>query len=110
MPEKIYIDGLFVKAPNDKAPEWVIAKCSIHADKMIDFLKHYTNAKGYINFDIKKGKSGFYAELNTWQPQEKVMKENEDITLEQNNSMLSQDGLLIDMPEDYEEITTNIPF
>lgn len=105
MNDKIYIDGLFVNKPNENAPHFVIAKCSINADKLIDFIKRYANSKGYINFDIKSGQKGYYAELNTWTPK----------TVEEHKEAVMNEGEEIDInnfqPEDEDEIEVNeIPF
>jgi hypothetical protein len=62
--------GLVVKKPHDKAPEWVIGSLSFKVDEFIPFLKEHAN-NGWLNLDIKDGKKGYYAEINTWKPENK---------------------------------------
>jgi hypothetical protein len=66
--EKIFADGFMFKPKRDDAPEWVLGRLSIKVEDAVAFLK--ANAKGgWVNIDIKKGKSGKeYCELDTWQP------------------------------------------
>ena len=65
--EKIFVDGMRFEKPNEKAPEWVKGKISIKADKLIEFIEKHKSAKGWLNIDLKKAKSGaLYLELNTW--------------------------------------------
>lgn len=67
--EKIFIEGLIVKKPHDKAPDFVKASISIKCGELVEFMKSHQN-NGWINADIKESKGGkFYAELNTWKPQ-----------------------------------------
>ena len=68
MAEKKFVDGLFVSR-RDNAPEFVVASLSFNTEKIIEWLKQNTNAKGFCNVDIQKSASGsLYATLNDWQP------------------------------------------
>jgi hypothetical protein len=71
--DKIFADGFIVKR-RENAPDFVVANVSIKVDEFGKFVK--ANAKdGWINLDVKTAQSGkMYAELNTWQPDEKVQK------------------------------------
>ena len=66
--EKVFADGfLFKTKEND--PEWVIGHLSLKADEAIAFIKANTKPSGWLNLDIKVGKSGKeYVELDTWEP------------------------------------------
>lgn len=80
--KKEFVDGLFVKNPREGAPEFIKGSLSFNVNKFIAYLHSKANASGYINLDLKESKDGkLYAELNTWQPKEKEMKEGEDINI-----------------------------
>lgn len=65
MTDKIFADGVKVTARQTQYGE--IIKFGIKADKFIDFLAKYTNDRGYVNLDLKKGQKGkYYLELNTY--------------------------------------------
>ena len=65
MTEKIFADGVKIDAKQTQYGE--IIKLGIKADKSIDFLAKYTNDRGYVNLDLKKGQKGnYYLELNTY--------------------------------------------
>ena len=83
--ETKFIDGLFIKSPHEKSPEFVKFKCSVLTDKFIKFLNENTNAKGFVNFDVleSKGKT-LYAKLDSWQPEKKVEQKPEQIEEEVN--------------------------
>ena len=70
--EKNFVDGLLVKLPDDKAPDFVKLKLSLKLD---DFKAGVgANEKAdpsleWINIEIKEGRSGkWYAERNMWKP------------------------------------------
>ena len=64
--EKVFVDGMIVKKPADKAPDFVICGLSFKTQEMIQFLTENDN-NGWVNAQIKSGKSGkYYAELDTW--------------------------------------------
>lgn len=67
---KVFADGAMFKEPSPNAPEWIKGKMSFKVDEFIAFLtKHQTNA-GWVNLDLKKGKTGkYYMELNTFVPE-----------------------------------------
>lgn len=95
--EKIFANGLNFKRPNEKAPEFVKGSLSIKTDEFITFLKA-NSVNGWVNLDLKESQGGkLYFELNTWQPKEKFVKNDEG---------------KIGVEEDDEEIDTpkNIPF
>lgn len=80
MSEKIFIDGLIFRKPHENAPDFVIGKLSVKVEEFIKFLEEH-ESNGWVNIDLKEGKSGkYYAELDTWKPekQEESKGENGD--------------------------------
>lgn len=62
-----FIDGLIFKAPNENAPEYVIAKISIKRAELIAWLQGQQG--DWINADLKKSQQGkYYAAVDTWKP------------------------------------------
>lgn len=69
-----FVDGLIIKAPNDKAPDFV--KCSISFKRKE--LGNWLRAKEgeWINIDVKVSKAGkWYAEVNNWSPNQEQRQE-----------------------------------
>ena len=65
--EAEFISGLIVKAPNDRAPEYVKAKLSIKREELIAWLQ--TKDGEWINADIKVSQGGkYYAVVDNWKP------------------------------------------
>jgi hypothetical protein len=63
--ETEFVSGLIVKAPNDKAPEYVKARLSIKRDELIAFLN--TRDGEWLNVDIKVSQGGkWYAAVDNW--------------------------------------------
>jgi hypothetical protein len=62
-----FIDGLIVKAPNEKAPDYVKAKLSI---KRVDLIAWLEGQNGdWINADVKVSQNGkWYAAVDDWKP------------------------------------------
>ena len=56
--EKIFGEGLFVKEPREGSPDFVKGSISIKVEEFKAFLDEQVNEKGYVNLDIKVGKSG----------------------------------------------------
>lgn len=70
MSDTKFIDGLIVKAPNERAPEYVKAKLSIKREELIAWLQSQTG--DWVNADIKVSSQGkWYAQLDTWKPEGK---------------------------------------
>lgn len=62
-----YINGLIVKAPNERAPEYVKAKLSIKRAELIEWLRGQTG--DWINADVKVSQNGkWYAAVDAWKP------------------------------------------
>jgi hypothetical protein len=62
-----FIDGLIIKAPNERAPDYVKAKLSIKRADLIDWLKKQDG--DWINADIKVSQAGkWFAAVDNWKP------------------------------------------
>ena len=68
-----FADGLIVKAPHERAPEYVKAKISIHRERLIAWLQ--TQEGEWINLDVKASRDGkWYAAVDDWKPQKQAVK------------------------------------
>lgn len=67
MSDAKFIDGLIVKAPNERAPEYVKAKLSIRREELIAWLQ--SQAGDWINADVKVSHGGkWYCQVDDWKP------------------------------------------
>lgn len=67
--KKEFVNGLLVKPPNPKAPEFVKCNLSIRRADLITWLSERNDE--WINIDVKSAKSGkWYAEVNQWKKPE----------------------------------------
>lgn len=68
-----FVKGLIVKAPNDKAPDFVKASISIKVEELGMFLREKHKAGNeWLNIDVKVSKGGkWYAAISNWKPKEK---------------------------------------
>lgn len=71
MSDIVFADGLIVKMPSEKAPDFVMGKLSFKLEEFIPFLQ--ANAKdGWVNLDLLVGKSGKpYAKLDDFKPEKR---------------------------------------
>jgi hypothetical protein len=59
--------GIRVKAPHDKAPDFVKGQISIRVSEFQDWLSQQQGE--WVNLDIKVSqKGGWYCSLNDWKP------------------------------------------
>ena len=81
--ENNFISGLFVFAPNEKAPDFVKARLSLSPERLSEWLtanKGLANEKGFIPVDILKSREGkWYAKVNEFKKEEKKVERTEDI-------------------------------
>ena len=64
--ERIFVEGMYGKAPHPNAPSFVLGKGSINVERFIEYLqsdeakKYFNeyNGANYFNFDIYKSKDG----------------------------------------------------
>lgn len=70
-----FVEGLIVKAPNPKAPDFVKADISIQPAKLAEWLKAHADEE-WVNVDVKESRGGkWYAAVNAYkrdaEPQER---------------------------------------
>lgn len=63
-----FVDGLIVKAPHERAPDFVKASISIKVADLGMWLRaKHTAGEEWVNLDIKEAKSGkWYAAVSTY--------------------------------------------
>jgi hypothetical protein len=68
-----FVDGLIVKAPNPKAPDFVKASISIKVEDLGKWLRaKYKAGDEWINIDVKEARSGkWYAAVSNFKPKAK---------------------------------------
>ena len=77
MSEKEFIDGLIVKPPHEKAPDFVKCSISIKRKDLGNWLRG--KDEDWINVDVKESKGGkWYAEVNNWKPDSKQESASKD--------------------------------
>jgi hypothetical protein len=63
-----FVNGLMVKAPHERAPDYVKASISIKVSDLTEWLQGRTEE--WVNLDVKAAKSGkWYAAVNTFKKQ-----------------------------------------
>ena len=71
MSDKEFVDGLLVKAPHEKSPDFVKCSISIKRKDLGNWLRQKED--DWINIDVKVAKSGkWYAEVNNWKAEPKA--------------------------------------
>lgn len=75
-----FVDGLIVKAPHERAPDYVKAQISIKVEDLGKWLREKYKAKEeWVNIDVKEAKSGkWYAAVSTFKPKSKGSAREED--------------------------------
>jgi hypothetical protein len=69
MSDKEFVDGLIVKPPHEKAPDFVKCSISIKRKDLGNWLRG--KSEDWINLDVKTSQNGkWYAEVNTWKPKQ----------------------------------------
>ena len=64
-----FIDGLFAKAPHEKAPDFVKCKISIKRKDLGNWLRQRDDE--WINVIVKESKEGkWYAQIDDWKPKQ----------------------------------------
>ncbi len=60
-----FVNGLMVKAPHPKAPDYVKGSISIKREKLIEWLSSRDNE--WVNIDVKESKGGkWYAAVSNY--------------------------------------------
>ena len=75
-----FVDGLIVKKPNEKAPDYVKASISIKVEDLGKWLRaKYKAGDEWVNIDVKEAKSGkWYAAVSTFKPKAKGKAEDKE--------------------------------
>ncbi|MHB8744880.1 MAG: hypothetical protein ACYC9L_17460 [Sulfuricaulis sp.] len=77
MSEIEFVNGLLVKAPHPKAPDYVKAKVSINRERLMAWLSERQDE--WINIDVRAASTGkWYAAVDNWKP-EKHQKLGENV-------------------------------
>mgnify|MGYP003333693794 CR=1 FL=1 len=68
-----FVNGLIVKAPHEKAPDFVKASISIKVADLGQWLREkYKAGEEWVNIDVKESKGGkWYAAVSTYKKEEK---------------------------------------
>jgi len=65
--DKEFVNGLIVKAPHEKAPDFVKADISIKREDLIEWLSNKSD--DWININVKESQGKkWYADVNDWKP------------------------------------------
>ena len=80
----VFVKGMWVRQPHEKAPDFVKAELSFSATTFPKFLEDHADDKGFVKVTIKQsGKTHeYYAELNQWtkdEPREEKKEPASDI-------------------------------
>lgn len=72
--EMEFVDGLIVKQPHEKAPDFVKANISIKVADLGNWLRAKHKAgEEWVNVDVKESRNGkWYAAVSTFKPKEKA--------------------------------------
>ena len=105
-----FVDGLIVKAPHEKASDFVKCAISIKRSELISWLS--TRTDDWINLDVKVSKKGgWYAQVNNWNPSK------QDVTAQQSaagsypsQTMASPVTNPVPSKQDLDEFNDDIPF
>ena len=73
-----FVDGLIVKAPHAKAPDFVKAQISIKVEDLGKWLREkYKAGEEWVNLDVKVAKTGrWYAAVSNFKPKGKSADED----------------------------------
>ena len=81
MAEKVFPKGIFVKEPNEKAPDFVGNTISIKREELIQWLQ--SQEEDWINLKTMTSKAGKpYLEVDTWKPDIKAEAEKERVVFD----------------------------
>ena len=69
MTDKTFAEGIYWRAPHQKAPDFIHGTLSFKVAEVVAFLEMHENDAGYVNVVMKESKKGtVYFELDLWQP------------------------------------------
>lgn len=70
---KVFADGLNVKRPHERQPDFVIANLGFNVDKFKAWLDENKDDRGWVNMQIlesNKQDKPYYAQLDQWKPKD----------------------------------------
>ena len=75
-----FVNGLIIKAPSKKAPDFVKASISIKVEELGIWLREKHKAgQEWVNIDVKESKGGkWYAAVSTFKPKAQEPKPQDD--------------------------------
>ena len=72
MSEVNFLNGFMVKAPHERAPDFVKCQIAMKREDVIKALQEMPEGCDWVNLDVKVSKEGkWYASINDWKPKEK---------------------------------------
>ena len=83
-----FVDGLIVKAPHPKAPDFVKATISINVESLGKWLREQYKAgnKEWLNIDVKESKKGtWYAAVSTYKKDDKKPQQKKGAKYEEDD-------------------------
>jgi len=85
--KKLYVNGFYPKELQENTPSFIWGKGSFHIDKMIAFLEAHRPLAigGYLNYEIKHGEKGRYAELDLYRFNQQPEQVKEDALINLRN-------------------------
>ena len=94
--DKIFADGMQYAVPSDKAMAiGIVGKVSFRVEEFTKFLTEHQSNSGWVNVDIRMGKSGKpYCELNTYVSQKKPSFIEPPVTAEEIDSEETSDDAI----------------
>ena len=71
-----FVEGLIIKAPHPKAPDYVKASISIKVEDLGKWLREkYKAGDEWVNIDVKESKGGkWYAAVSNFKPKQREEK------------------------------------
>lgn len=74
-----FIPGLFVKAPHERAPDFIKASLSIKVKDLGNFLREKNSAgEEWVNIDVKESMGGkWYAAINDFKPEKQEQRQEQ---------------------------------
>lgn len=111
--ETIFTDGLVIRMPSEKAPDYILLKVAVKAHKFFQWCQNHQDEKGWVNITIKRSQKGtIYADLDTWKPEKKDEYESQaDKQFEQIASQEVDTSRVSHDPETNQDIALDdIPF
>jgi len=75
-----FVDGLIVKPPHPRAPDFVKASIAIKVEDLGKWLREkYKAGEQWVNIDVKEARSGkWYAAVSTYKPKEEAAPEKKN--------------------------------